>query len=126
MGEAFCKLLFAKNGGRFTKTGMPIFEKEAKGTCQRGFDCHECGLIHEWVQSLEKNGYAASWECDSCLRKPDEKGVERFVTEYYHGGQSGLAPDDPEFDPDIGGLPGCMSCGFRTSFLQLILRCKRE
>lgn len=126
MGEAFCILLFGKNGGRFTDTGMPIFEKEAKGTCYRGYDCGDCTILHAWAESLKANNWELSWECDKCLRESvhekDNESRERIATGYYQSGKAGLPQEDMDYDQDNPWLAGCTKCGWKSSFLQLVIR----
>lgn len=124
---AFCKILFAKNGGRFTDTGLPITNEGARGQCDRAYDCISCVYLEEWVQLLANDGWEIGWECDACLKNTDEHddmtGVERRVQGFY---QAGRPPEDPpsseDYDPDRPALSGCTRCGWGTSFLQLVLR----
>lgn len=127
---AFCKILFAKNGGRFTATGLPIVNEGARGYCDRAFDCIMCIYLQEWVQVLIQQGWQASWECDACLKatkgSDEAAGVERQVQGFYQAGRAAdLQPTSSDYDPDRPALDGCQRCGWETSFLQLVLRRSR-
>ena len=120
---AFCKILFGRHGGTFTADGLPIFgADEARGNCDRGYDCGECSLLHEWIEGLAKQGWFWGWECDKCLRdtiKSDEEAnIARFVQGFF---QSGSKEQDPEA-LTAPALTGCTRCGWETTFLQLVLR----
>lgn len=126
---AFCKLLFAWNGGTFNERNMPVVSKDSwvRGSCDRAFDCLECTVMLNWLDSLKKQGWAIGWECDFCLKETDaerhREDMQRSVEGFYQSGwRSRLAPDDPEFDEDKQALEGCTRCGWETNFLQLVLR----
>ena len=124
---AFCKVLFWKNGGQFTPTGLPIFKHRIRGRCSRAFDCGACSYLQEWIAYLASQGWSWGWECDKCLKetkKTDEaNGLVRSVQGFYQAGRrSDRTPDDPDYDPDRPGLEGCTTCGWETSFLQLVVR----
>jgi len=127
---AFCKILFWKNGGSFSPTGLPIFrstDERVQGRCTRAYDCGQCSYLQEWLVFLQQQGWAWGWECDACLRKTLEEdrksNIERHVQGYYQAGRRwDRTPDDPEYDPDRPGLEGCTRCGWESSFLQLVIR----
>lgn len=126
---AFCKVLFWKNGGRFSATGLPVLEDQIRGSCDRAYDCGECSYLNDWIYWLSSQGWAWGWECDKCLRETKledaRSAVERHVQGFFQSGRSGLGPGDPDFDPDSPTISGCTRCGFReTSFLQLVIRRK--
>jgi hypothetical protein len=129
----FCKILFGKNGGKFTATGLPDFNREdeddwVRGCCTRAFDCGSCLFLQEWLAALQAQGWEFGWECDQCLRETlpldRQNGVTRSVQGFYQAGRrAGLTPDDPDYDPDMPGLEGCTrNCGWESSLLQLVLR----
>jgi hypothetical protein len=97
---AFCRLLHAANGGRFTPLGMPIFEEGIVGNCNDPYDCRTCVLMQSWLVSLSQ-GYIISWECQACLR--DTEKIQRILPGHY---QEGF----------------CDRCGFETPLLQVVLR----
>lgn len=132
---AFCKVFFWKNGGQFNDTGLPVFEDDVRGNCDRAWDCGVCTYLGEWIEWLASQGWEWGWECDRCLRltlaKDRHEGVERHVQGFYQAGRrSDLSPSDPEYkwegDPDLPALEGCTRCGEGTSFLQLVIRRRNE
>jgi hypothetical protein len=131
---SFCKILFGKNGGSFTETGLPILQPgeldddtQVRGKCSRAYDCGSCSYMQEWLVSLQEKGWHVGWECDRCLRESRysdaETGVTRQVQGFFQAGRKkDKTQDDPDFDPDLPGLEGCTKCGWESSFLQLVLR----
>jgi hypothetical protein len=137
---AFCKILFAENGGRFTENGLPVSDEDIRGLCDIAWDCASCTYLNTWVELLNAEGWESGWECALCLqrtRKADASlGVERVLPGFYSAGKSAIiSPDDSDFDPDLPSLAGCTHicppdaehsesyvCGWQSSFLQLILR----
>ena len=125
---AFCKVLFWKNGGTFTATGLPIIDREhrVRGKCNRAFDCGSCLYLQEWIAFLQSQGWEFGWECDKCLRDTKDSdraaGVTRSIQGFYQAGRKPKPLEDPDYDPDQPGLEGCTRCGWETSFLQLVLR----
>lgn len=120
---AFCKILFGRNGGTFTSKGLPIFGvDDARGNCDRGWDCGECNIMHEWLGELATQGWEWGWECDKCLRDSMEadglEGGSRLAQGFY---QSGRAEFDP-YDLRYPAITGCTNCGWESSFLQLVLK----
>jgi hypothetical protein len=120
---AFCKILFGHNGGTFTAKGLPRFGiDDVRGNCDRGFDCGECSLLHEWLKVMYAQGWAWSWECDRCLReteKANDVGEDRrFAQGFYQSGGTTQGPSEISAPT----LPGCTRCGWESSFLQLVLR----
>jgi hypothetical protein len=114
---AFCKILFGRHGGTFTANGMPIFgADEARGDCDRGFDCGECNLMNEWLVELANQGWSWGWECDKCLKDTkktdEEEGIARFAQGFY---QSGRVEKDPD-DLTAPTLTGCTRCGWESFF----------
>lgn len=128
---AFCKILFAKNGGTFTQTGLPIMQKGVRGKCNRAFDCGSCPHMQEWITAqVQKEGWDWGWECGKCLRETratdEAQNIERAVQGFFQSGRrKDLTPDDPDYDSDLPGLEGCTRCGWESSFLQLVLRRQR-
>jgi hypothetical protein len=136
---AFCPILFAVNGGRFTDKGLPIFQEKdedgysPRGKCDRAFDCGVCPHLTAWVNQFAVAGWSVGWECNACLKntaKSDaEERLDRLLPGYY---QSGRDPDDENPFPEMPGfdnkdadrppLHGCTRCGWQSSFLQLIMR----
>lgn len=115
--------------------------------CDRAFDCGTCTLLHKWLNEKIQQGYRATWECHYCLRKTKKSDgaddIERVITGYYQAGRKGdLSTDDKDYDPDRPGLQGCTHilesddpdvgrrqgemCLWESSFLQLVLRRKRQ
>lgn len=130
MSLAFCKILFWRNGGEFTETGLPkVANKDAyiRGRCGEPWDCNRCQLLHDWLRHLEQDRWAVSWECEHCIKQTEKldaaNNVERSLQGYYQAGRLPASYDDlANYDEDRPTLPGCMRCGWQTSFLQLILR----
>lgn len=132
---AWCPLLFARYGGAFTKSGVPIFAGEKldldqrdgpsdgmpiRGKCDRGYDCGHCYVLHEWLESLVKDGWWFGWECDACLRRSEWSDKETMIRSLPGIYQSGVQyEDDDRYEPP---LDGCTNCGWQSSFLQLVLR----
>jgi hypothetical protein len=98
---AFCRLLHAANGGRFTETGLPILEEGIRGTCDEPYDCAACQHMQEWLRSLSSQGYSLTWECQTCLR--NTAPIWRYLPGHYQEGN-------------------CQRCGFNTPLLQLTVR----
>lgn len=127
---AFCKILFWKNGGQFTATGLPDLsdrKRLVKGRCDKAWDCGQCTFLQEWLQLLQSQGWVWGWECDACLKATEksdiEQNIQRLVQGFYQSGRKFTTPpDDPNFDPDRPGLEGCTRCGWESSFLQLVIR----
>lgn len=136
-----CPLLFAANGGRFSRMGLPILgstelskdaldaisskERPPAATaallCDKAFDCGTCPLLHEWVAHEASQGWTASWECNGCVSHK-EPSVHRRFAGFYQSGRGGYPEDDYRHDPDNPPLDGCMACGCASSLLQLVLR----
>jgi hypothetical protein len=126
--SAYCKLFFARNGGQFTDTGLPIFRRGVKALCPRPFDCQTCQIMQSWLSGLPSSGWSPSWECVECLKKsqslPADEG--RLVQGFFQSARPGPGQGDPfDVDEDSPPLSGCPLCGFPTSFLQLVLRIAR-
>lgn len=129
---AFCPVLFGKNGGRFTSTGLPIFNdpdddgEPARGKCDAPYDCGVCPYLGEWVSHLMSEGWRVGWECVYCIKdtkKLDEaEGRTRNLPGFFQSGRLPVPPEDPFYDPDQPPLHGCTRCGYESSFLQLVLR----
>jgi hypothetical protein len=127
---AFCKILFWKNGGQFSPTGLPVVNarEQVRGKCTRAYDCGQCSYLQEWIAFLQQQGWSFGWECDTCLKKTEvedrKNGVERHVQGYYQAGRKyETQPEDQwNWDPDRPGLEGCTRCGWESSFLQLVIR----
>jgi hypothetical protein len=128
---AFCPLLFAYNGGQFTKLGKPIFVGEdIRGTCDKAFDCDDCRVMEAWLATLKAQDWVHGWECLACLRETKEQS--RSLPGYYQSGRSEklcvpeIDPIDKQYvenpDEDKPTVQGCTRCGWQSSFLQLVLR----
>lgn len=129
---AFCKLLFARNGGTFNDRNMPVFDQKAwaRGACDRAYDCLDCGVMQDWLVYLQKVGWTIGWECDLCLKQTEEEkdreDMQRFVEGFYQSGRDPTrGQEDPDYDEDKPALAGCTRCGWESSFLQLVLRRKK-
>jgi hypothetical protein len=138
-----CPLLFAANGGRFNQLGLPVFNTTALDpndpedayvaatNCDRAYDCGVCPLLIQWIDARIAEGWNIGWECTKCLNdsftfERDNPDVERKLAGYYQAGRDPmLTPDDEDYDPDRPPLTGCTSCGWGSSFLQLVLRRQR-
>jgi hypothetical protein len=127
---AFCPILFGKNGGQFSPNGLPIFRSEdevaARGRCDIAYDCGVCPHLGEWVGHMTQQGWKIGWECVYCIKdskKDDEaQGRQRTLPGFYQAGRLPVPPDHPDYDPDQPPLHGCTTCGYESSFLQLVLR----
>jgi hypothetical protein len=138
-----CPLFFAANGGRFNQLGMPVFRSDtfdqndpddafvAATNCDRAYDCGACPLLIQWIEHEVAQGWTVGWECTKCLNdsllyERDNPDVQRRLAGFYQSGRRPeLTPDDEDFDPDRPHLAGCTSCGWQSSFLQLVLRRQR-
>lgn len=124
---AFCKLLYAANGGEFNKLGLPIKGKvRVRGRCDAAYDCVSCPLMMEWLALTQSQGWRSGWECLKCLSDTRDEDLAIGVRElpgFFSAGRSpDLSPEDEDFDPDRPILWGCTRCGWESSFLQLVLR----
>jgi hypothetical protein len=125
---AFCKVMFGWNGGEFSETGLPLAsEEEVRALCDRAYDCGACTALGTWLASLAAQGWTWGWECDKCVKDSRSvdaaRGVRRVPQALYQAGRRrDRLPGDPEYDPDLPGLEGCTTCGWESSFLQLVLR----
>lgn len=131
---AFCPVYYGANGGAFDDRGRPTWKTEdaeddgypIRGKCDRPFDCGTCPYLHQYVVSLEKQGWTISWECVHCLKETkrldDEAHQERSLPGFYQSGRPQVPEDHPDYDSDQPPLGGCVRCGWASSFLQLVLR----
>jgi hypothetical protein len=119
----YCKLYFANNGGQFTDTGLPIFQRGIRANCPKPFDCYDCNIMQRWLAELHADGWATSWECTECLKRSLPNEADRQVQGFFQSGRPSPGNGDPfDVDEDRPSLVCCPICGFQTSFLQLVLR----
>jgi hypothetical protein len=127
---AFCPILFSVNGGKFDGLGRPYIpteEEYVRGKCDVGFDCGQCPYLAKWLLTWSNAGWQPGWECDRCLKRdvPAHKTADyrvRVVAGYYQSSRYRLDGENRiEVEPD-NPLDGCTSCGWGSSFLQLVLR----
>jgi hypothetical protein len=111
---AFCPLYFSAHGGRFTEKGVPIFDENIPGLCDRAFDCGTCSLMTKMVSEVV--GWQLGWECDKCLKETFQEDKDGEVKRWLPGFFQSSEPDSKEYSG------GCTRCGWHTSFLQIILR----
>lgn len=125
---------------------MPLGNPEARLNCDRAYDCGVCTLLHRWLDAKVLEGYSFGWECDRCIKQTLKANVgndiEFVITGYYQAGRKfNTDPESGDYDPDVPGIEGCThvhefddpevnkrageSCGWETSFLQLVLRRRR-
>lgn len=143
---AACPIYFGLNGGKFSELGNANATEDDRLLCGRAFDCGHCAALHEWVNVQLSKGYVATWECVTCISRTkkldDQAEIERVITGYYQAGRRQTDPSDQNFDPDMPGLEGCThvfevdddkrgrrageTCGWESSFLQLVLRRRKN
>lgn len=121
---AFCKILWWKNGGAFTSSGLPLAGDEwTRGKCVKAYDCSECVFLQEWLHWLVQQGWTFGWECDACLRATLETDAQENIVRHTQGFyQEGRQPDPTESPLEHPALTGCTRCGWESAFLQLVIR----
>lgn len=120
---AWCNLLFTSNGGRLTKRGVPIIrteEDEARGLCNRAWDCHQCSILQSFVSEQIAEGKEAHWECTKCAYT-EVPGMLKAVPGYYTSFLAEVVEHPSNTD---NRDPTCSRCGEETPHLQLVLRVK--
>ncbi len=106
--EAFCLLLWQRNGGKVSPTGRVYLDTDqefVRGRCTNPADCFQCGVMQEALAKITAQGIHHIWVCPNCAsvvsKEVKEGAVSAKLPGYFTEGycqrpSCERAADDPD------------------------------